>query len=343
MSPRKPTTTAKVSLTTVAEHAGVSKMTASRVLRGVDGFSEDTRQRVMAACDELGYVPNKVAQAFASGSANTLVGIGLPTVRRELLAHMLEGMEAKLTGAGYQPLVGVVGNDDELEHQWLTSILSWRPSGLIVLGRQRSKENKELLLRSQVPIVEVWDLVEQPIDTAVGFSQFDAGYAIGAYLASRYSGPLGYVGASLNGQHLGERRMAGYQEAVMEARGNRRHRPKTLFLNDRDSFYSGYYGTEQLLSRHPNLRGLYYLDDNMAFGGLMFCRAKGIKVPGDVAIAGFGDMDITAVLPQSLTTTSVNRLRIGKTAVDLLFKRLSGKASVASVDVGFKLVEGETA
>ena len=118
---------------------------------------------------------------------------------------------------------------------------------------------------------------------------------------------------------------------------------QSLLLNDRSSFDAGYYGTEQLLSAHPALRVLYYLDDNMAVGGLMFCQQKGIKIPGDIAIAGFGGLDVGSILPSRLTTTSVRRLKVGKLAAENLIKRVNNEPVAVVEDVGFELLKGETA
>ena len=335
--PRK----SNVSLKAVADVAGVSKMTASRVLRGVDGFSEETRAKVLRVAAELEYVPNKLAAAFGSDKASTLVGIAIPTLGRDLFAQMLEGIEGKLSAVGYQPIVGVVGYDDTAETEWLNSVLTWRPGGLILAGRKRGEALSHLIRRLDIPTIEIWNLDDNPNDVSVGFNHFDAGFEMGSYLVSRYSGQFGYVGAQMQGVSLGEARLDGFAAALTQHDNHKV--PYTHLLNDRSSFYAGYYGTEQILSSHPDIRALYYLDDNMAVGGLMLCQSKGIKVPGDVAIAGFGGMDIASILPQRLTTTTAFRLRIGKLAAESLLKRLTGNAADKVQDVGFSLVKGETA
>jgi len=331
-----------VSLTEIAKEAGVSRMTASRVLRGADGYSEATRDKVLAVSKQLGYVPNRIAAALGSDTATSLVAIALPTLGRELYSQILEGLENKLASVGYQPIVGVVGYDDEAEYTWLNSALAWRPCALVVAGRARSNANRTLLQSVTVPVVEIWNLTdsgkEQKVSDPlqVGLNHFDAGFEMGKYLHARYRGDVGYVGVRQGEFLLGADRLAGFTAGIEQ-------QPETLFLNDRSSFYAGYYGAEQLLSGNPSIRVLYFLDDNMAVGGLMFCQQKGIKIPGDVAIAGFGGLDIGSVLPARLTTTSVRRLRVGKLAAEHLIKRLGGAPVPVKQDVGFELVRGETA
>lgn len=360
-STRKPTTgRTSVSLADVAEGAGVSKMTASRVLRGLSGYSEETRKSVLQVASQLEYVPNRIAAAFGSEAASKLVGICIPTVSRELYAPVLEGLESKLASVDYQPIVGVVGYDDEAELTWLNSALSWRPSGLIVAGRERSNANRTFLQSLTIPCVEIWNLgggkksQHKSDPMRVGFDHFEAGAEMGRYLADRYKGPFGYVGVREENVRLGEERLAGFEHAIRSAflesgglkttnSGDENSVVTTLFLKDKSSFYAGYYGTEQILSANPKLRVLYYLDDNMAFGGMMLCREKGLKIPGDIAIAGFGGMDIGAVLPTRLTTATAFRLRIGKMAAETLLKKISGAPVGMFTDVGTELIKGETA
>lgn len=331
-----------VSLAEIAAEAGVSRMTASRVLRGADGYSESTRIKVLEVADRLGYVPNRIAAALGSEASNSLVAIALPTLGRELYSQILEGLESKLASVGYQPIVGVVGYDDETEFKWLNSALAWRPCGLVVTGRARSAANQTLLSSLSVPVMQLWNLKagtdDESVNTnlRVGIDHFEAGRQMGLYLSARYSGRAGYVGVRQGETVLGQDRLAGFEQGFGAP-------AETLVLNDRSSFYAGYYGAEQLLSANAGIRVLYFLDDNMAVGALMFCQAKGIKIPGDVAIAGFGGLDIGSVMPATLTTTRVRRLKVGKQAAENLIKRVTGSPVPMLQDIGFELEKGETA
>ncbi len=358
-SSKKPKSTRKstsVSLADVAEKAGVSKMTASRALRGTSGYSVETRELVLRIANEMGYVPNRLAAAFGSNTTSNLVGICVPTLSRELYGQILEGMENKFASVNYQPIVGVVGYDDDAELAWINSALSWRPSGLIIAGRERSSANRTFLQSLAIPCVEIWNLcggadtIQKADPMRVGFNHFKVGEEMGGYLVSRYNGPFGYIGIREGQVKLGADRLSGFESALAGSgvsapqKGNAENSLiATAFLNDKSSFYAGYYGTEQILTANPDLRVLYYLDDNMAVGGMMLCQQKGLKIPGDIAIAGFGGMDIGAILPTRLTTTLAFRLRIGKTAAEVLLKKISGAPVSVLNDVRCELIRGETA
>ena len=343
MSERKKTSSgaARVGLVDVAREAGVSKMTVSRVLRGTSGFSEETHRKVTEAVEKLGYVNNKLAVAFNSESKSTLIGICVPTISGELFSDILEGIESKLSAVGYEAMIAAIGYGQESEEDWISTVVQWRPSGLILTKRHRSNRVNELIKAQNIPFVEVWGLDSKPAGLCVGFNQFDAGYEMGQYLASRAYRKIAYVGTQQEAYTLGEERLAGFKQALAV---NGLSLVQKHLLNDRSSFYAGYYGTEHLLISHPDIDAIYYLDDNMAVGGMMLCEKKGIKVPQDIAIAGFGEMSIAAVLPKKLTTTKSFRRRIGKQAAEVLLQTINNEPDVNKIqDVGFELIKGETA
>ena len=128
----------KSNLVDIAKVTGVSKMTVSRVLRGGQGFSDETRDRVIAAADRMGYVPNRLAAAFNSVQASTLVGICVPRLTSGLFGHVLDGVDRALTRLGYQVMIGCNNHMPEEEEAWLRQLVSWRPAGVILFGRNHT-------------------------------------------------------------------------------------------------------------------------------------------------------------------------------------------------------------
>ena len=122
----------KVSLADVAKAAGVSKMTASRVLRDEGGFSEKTRVKVMTEVERLGYFPNRLATVFAGDKKSTFVGVAIPELGNEIFSVVLEGVDRKLHEFGHQAILGMTEHSPEQEEKWLETILSWQPAGIIL-------------------------------------------------------------------------------------------------------------------------------------------------------------------------------------------------------------------
>lgn len=328
-----------VNLAEVARAAGVSKMTASRVLRDVTGFSEQTRVKVMREVERLGYVPNKLAATFGSETASTLIGVSVPHLTKGLFGEVVEGIDRALVRLGYQTLIGANEHSTELEETWLRALLAWRPAGLILTGRTRSPAAQELLRGSGVPLVEIWDLNTRPLDGSVGFNHFDCGYEMGRYILTRGRRRIGYVGAESDCPGMGLVRQQGFEKALVDG-GH--PLAASEILHDRPGYYAGFYGAQTLLSRVPDLDALYFQDDAMAVGGLFYCQSKGLDAPGDIGIAGWGGMEVASVLPRRLTTTNVATRGLGKSAAENLVARIKGEASQDVIDVPTTLVPGAT-
>jgi LacI family gluconate utilization system Gnt-I transcriptional repressor len=331
---------AKASLEDIARATGVSKMTVSRVLRGGTGFSDDTREKVTAAAESMGYIPNRLAAAFGSLGSSTLVGICVPRLTSGLFGHVLDGVDRALSRLGYQVIIGTNNHAPEEEEAWVRQVASWRPAGLILTGRMHTAGTVELLRNSAMPVVEIWDLTTTPIDLAVGFSHWDCGAEMGQFLLRRGRRRAGYVGASAHADVMGRARMEGFEAAL--ARGGAPLVDREVLL-DRPGFYPGFYGLETLLARQPDLDVVYFHNDEMAIGGLQFCQSRGIRVPEDLGIVGWGGMEAASVLPRRLTTTVVPTTAIGKAAAEVLVARVRGEACQDVTVLPTRLVPGETA
>ena len=329
----------KVSLNQVASAAGVSKMTASRVLRGEGGYSEKTRVRVMEQVDLLGYLPNRLATVFAGDQSSTFVGVSIPDLGNEVFSLVLEGIDRKLGSFGHQSVLGMTQHTQQAEEDWIRTVLSWQPAGLILTGRFHSARATEMLRNAAIPIVEIWDLNSSPLDMSVGINHFDAGFDMGRYLVNCGYRNIGYVGTSHDTANAATTRLAGFSKAVETGDGEV---TKQLCLHDTASYYPGFYGTEQLLASTPSLDCIFYQNDTMAFGGMQYCTTKGLSVPEDIGIAGWGDLPIAAVLPKRLTSMNVPHLKLGRTAAEMMMSRLSGEPTPLVRDIGFSLIPGST-
>lgn len=314
-------------------------MTASRVLRGDGGYSEKTRDLVMKQVDLLGYLPNRLATVFAGDQTSTFVGVSIPDLGNEVFAHVLEGIDRKLRSFGHQSVLGLTQHTQQAEEDWIRTVLSWQPAGLILTGRFHSPRATEMMRNAGLPIVEIWDLNSSPLDMSVGINHFDAGFDMGRYLVGCGYQNIGYVGTSHDTANAATTRLSGFVKAVTSGGGVV---TKQLCLHDTASFYPGFYGTEQLLTSSPGIDCIFYQNDAMAFGGMQFCTGKGLHVPDDIGIAGWGDLPIASVLPKRLTSMHVPHLKLGQTAAEMMMSRLSGEPEQSVRDIGFKLIPGST-
>ncbi len=329
----------KANLEDIAEAAGVSKMTVSRVLRGGTGFSDETRDRVLKVAQRLGYVPNRLAAAFGADQASTLVGMCVPRLTSGLFGHVLDGVDRALSRLGYQLMIGANNHSAEEEEAWVRQVIAWRPAGLILSGRTHTPGTIDLLRSATSPVVEIWDLTTSPIDMSVGFSHFDCGVEMGQFLLRRGRRRAGYVGALARADVMGAARLEGF-EATFARAGH----PLVAreILHDAPIFYAGYYGLETLLSRESSLDVVYFHNDEMAIGGLAYAQSRGLRVPEDIGIAGWGGMEAASILPRRLTTIVVPTTSIGKAAAEALVARLKGEPVQDVTVVPTRLEPGET-
>lgn len=329
----------KPGLEEVAKAAGVSKMTVSRVLRGSSGFSPQTEAKVRSEVERLGYVPNRLAAAFGPAGSSTLVGVCVPRLTSALFGSVLESLNATLARLGYQTMIGAHDQIPEEEESWLRTLSSWKPAGVVLAGRRHTPATLAMLRDMGVPVVEFWDLTTSPVDIAVGFSHYDNGIEMARLISSRGRRQPGYIGALAGRDTMGRLRYEGFRDGMAEAKT-----PIVAqeMLEDRPGFYSGYYGTETLLSRAPGLDAIYYHDDEMAIGGMAYLATRNIRVPEDIGIAGWGGMEAASILPRRLTTTMVPTTRIGKVTAEALVSRLRGDPVTEVSIVQTRLVPGAT-
>jgi LacI family gluconate utilization system Gnt-I transcriptional repressor len=173
----------------------------------------------------------------------------------------------------------------------------------------------------------------------VGLNHFDSGFSMGRYLAGCGYQKLGYVGTSHDTANAASARLAGFTKAIEDASGSLE---KQLLLKDVPGFYTGFYGTEQLLAAHRDVEVIYYQNDNMAIGGYEYCRKQGLRIPQDIGIAGWGDLPIASIQPYRLTSIAVPHLKIGQIAAEMVLAHIDDQPTLPTRDVGFNLIPGTT-
>ncbi len=312
-------------LADVATAAGVSKMTASRALRGDKDVSQSNIDRVKQAAREIGYYGNYLAASLSSMHTG-LIGVVVPSLSNIVFPQVLSGVTDALKGSALQPVFGVTDYDPEVEYETIRSMLSWRPAGLIITGLDQPAETRRLLRDTGVPLVQIMDIDGDPIDSCVGFSHSQAGYDIATALLGTGRRRVGYVGGNLDMDLRGAKRKQGFQNALREQGLDFIDMIDASHLPDDVAALSAVvYGrrmTADLLARLPDLDCIYFSNDDLAFGGLCHCIALGVDVPGAVALAGFNGLGLIDGFPGKIATSRTARREIGKTAARIILETL---------------------
>src|ERR1700744_6532940 len=155
-------------LSAVAERAGVSAITVSRVVRLPEMVAPQTRAKVEAAMRELGYVPNQLAGALA-GARSKSVGVLVPTIANSIFADTVQGLSDELEPLGYAVILAQSRYDAAREDRMLSGLLSRRPESIIMVGSPATEDGARLLQRAGLPIVETWGIPDAPIGAVAGF------------------------------------------------------------------------------------------------------------------------------------------------------------------------------
>ncbi|MBK5947085.1 LacI family transcriptional regulator [Rhodobacter veldkampii DSM 11550] len=303
-----------LTLRDVSEASGVSEMTVSRVLRNRGDVSEGTRARVLEAARRLGYVPNRIAGALASQRVN-LIAVIIPSLSNLVFPEVLGGISSELEGTGLTPVVGVTNYSPAREEQVLYEMLSWRPSGVILAGLEHTPAARAMLLSAGIPVVEIMDVDGTGVDSVVGISHRRAGRQMAQAIVAAGYRRIGFLGTKMPEDHRSRKRLEGFAEGLAEA---------GLQLADRE-FYSGGSAlkkgremTEAIMARSPDLDFLYYSNDMIGAGGLLWCLEAGIDVPGRLGLAGFNGVDLLEGLPRRLATMDACRAEIGRRAARIV-------------------------
>jgi LacI family transcriptional regulator, gluconate utilization system Gnt-I transcriptional repressor len=316
----------------VARTAGVSLITASRALGNPAVVSDKTIARVREAVEVTGYIPNLLAGGLKSRRSLMVAGL-VPTISAAQFLPTLQALTETLDAAGYQLILGQSGYDQAREEKLLNTMISRRPDGIVVTGLVRSQAARDQLKRSGIPVVETWDLSERPVDMLVGFSHVKVGSAVAGYFLSK-----GWkrVAVTTGDDHRATLRRDGFYAAIGRTVPTATvHAPSTLELGRR--------ALGDLLEQDPHIEAIYCSSDGLAQGVMVEAQARGLRVPEDLAVCGFGDADFAAHMHPSLTTVHVDGQAIGQRAAQLIVERCRGQAaSQPIVDVGFRIIERQS-
>lgn len=311
-------------------------MTVSRALNSPQLVRPKTVEKVMQAVRATGYIPNALAGGLASRRSK-LIAVVVPQINNNMFVDTIQSLSDELAERGYHILLCVSGYTPQTEAELVATLLSRRPDGVVLTGIHHTAELKKVILNAAIPVVEIWDLTPTPIDMLVGFSHEKVGQAVADYLLKK-----GYRRPGL--LWTADRRAGQRKQGLCDALS--RHGitadaqvdvplPASLAL--------GRTGLTQLLAGRE-FDVIVCSSDTLAQGAIMEAESRGLRVPQELAVIGFGDLDFAASNRPAITTVSVDRRAIGQRAASLLADRIEQIPREDDIiDVGFHLVERESA
>lgn len=331
----------------VSRLARVSRMTVSRFFSNPELVLPETRERVAKAVRSLSYVPDRTAGSLTTRRSG-FIALILPTLTNSNFAAVAHGLTDVIRQENYQLLIGYTNYSIGEEERQVELMLARRPEAIVVTGEQHSRGCTTLLINAGAPVAEIVDLPSRPIDLAVGYSNREVGRIAAAHLISHGFRNIGAIGAgrAADDDHIdfrGDARLQGFEEALQLA-----GRRTDLIVHHGTppvTYSHGAAGLGLLLDREPKLEAIFAVSDLAAVGAMMECQRRGIEIPRQLAVIGFGDFDIAAEMVPSLTTIGVEFEELGHKTGQVILERLKGgKPEEASrvANVGLHLVQRGT-
>ncbi len=329
--------TRSATLEDVAKEAGLSPMTVSRALNNPKVVRPATISRVMDAVNITGYIPNMLAGGLAT-SRTKLIAVVVPQINNNMFVDTVQAISDELALRGYHMLLCIVGYEPEAETDIVATLLSRRPDGIVLTGIHHTSELKRIILNANIPVVEIWDLTPTPIDMLIGFSHEKVGNAIGAYFLDKGFTRFGFICAS---DRRAVVRKKGAQ-AVLRTRPE--HEIEELIVSRPANMEVGRNALRQMMADGKRFDAIICSSDTLAQGAIMEAEAQGLRVPGDLSVIGFADLNFAAHNRPAITTVSVDKWELGVKAARMLADKIEGIPVAESVvDLGYSLVIRESA
>jgi len=332
-----------VDIYTIAEHAGVSKSTVSRVLNDKEDVSESTREKVIEVIKELNYKPNSSAKGLASQRTKT-VGLVVSEITSSFFSMFVKGAEDKAIEENYNIMLANSNWVVEEELKCIRMFEEGRVDGILMIsggGDKLLNEHLQDLADNDTPLIVVDRKIENDLIPKINVDNVKAAYKGAKYLIDLGHKNIAFVkGDNIAASDASLDRVEGYRKALKE-HGIEKEVIEPGFFN-RDDAYTA---TEKIIKNYPEITAIFYASDMMAVGGLKALKSSGLKVPEDVSVLGFDDIELASIIDPALSTLSQPRYQMGYLGMEKLIDKLEGRPKeVYSDDIIFdlKLIERES-
>jgi LacI family transcriptional regulator len=323
----------KARLVDVARDAGVSPATVSRAMTQPELLSADTLNRVQGSAHKLGYRPDGMARALASGKTMT-IGAIVPTLDSTIFARVLQSMQLALSREGYQLLVASHEMSPAAETEAVRTLLARGVDGLMLVGAERTREAAMLLRSGGLPVVLTW--VGTPEFASVTVDNELAGQMAAEHLIGLGHKRIGMIVGHLPFNDRQRGRLNGAHNAMRHAG---LALPDSLVSEQELTMAGGRAGCARLLDLGDRPTAVIGGIDLFAIGCIQEAQSRGIAVPDTFSVVGIDDIDMAANMTPALTTVHIPTSRIGQTAAATLLAEIRGESARVQTALPIELIK----
>lgn len=304
-----------ITIKDVAKYCGVSAMTVSRALNDSKEISKATKEKVLRACRELGYKPNFAAKSLITKTTK-MIGLIIPDITNQYYANISKGVSSYLEDRGYGLILCNSDRKKYKEKEYLNFLTEGRVDGIIILPVEPKKEDYEDILK-QIPMVMVDNFAEGLDISFVANDNYDGASQIIEHMIKQGYRKIGAIFGSKSSTASNERLRA-YKDVLEK---NNIAFDQDMIIHSNATFEDGFTLTEHLI--HKGVDSIFAINDTVAMGVIKYCYLQGIDIPKDLGVAGYDNIEQSAMLPVPLTTVDQNNKRIGEISVKLLMEQIN--------------------
>lgn len=309
--------TRKVTIRDLAEEAGVSVTTVSQILNGKgDRFSSDTRARVEKLQEQLGYVPDYNARNLIMRSTQT-IGVLVPNLANPFFSMFIKGIQQSAQENKFIPIIFDANHNLELQDMYLEELIKRAANGLIIASATLDANDIDrILTRNGIPYL-LFDQNDAQIGDRVWVDDYKGGQMAANYLFSKGHRRIALLIGKNPTQNI-QQRIRGFRSVM------RKHQldlKDDMIIETEMTKMGGYKAVDAVLAKKPT--GLFAINDEMAIGVYRGLSERGLKVPDDLSVMGYDDIDLAQFVTPKLTTVHQPAFDMGRVATNLLIERIN--------------------
>lgn len=328
----------KPTIKDVARKSNVSVATVSRILNDLEGYSEETRKKVMQVIDEIGYQRNDIARNLKMKSTHT-IGVLLPKVSTNFYIEILSGIEDVAHINGYSVVICNAGDSGERTEEYIKVMIERQMDGIIVCSLPPEKSLIKKIVGVNIPVILISTLYNGFSVPYVKVDDYKASYAATEYLIKNGHKRIAMLGGEKSDLIAGIPRLEGFIRALKD---NKLEVRENLIKHKGFSFKDGITSMEELLKEKEKFTAIFAACDEIAVGALSVAHKRGLKVPDDISIIGYDNTQVAEMCYPALTTLAQPLYEMGQKSVEMIIDKIASSVEVKSIIMPFKIVERDT-